>query len=90
MIAHCGAQTTADTVELASRAAEDGADAVAVIAPPYYRLDDRALLTHLTAAAAAAEPLPFYVYEFAAASGYPVPLAGARGVARARRRTSPA
>jgi dihydrodipicolinate synthase/N-acetylneuraminate lyase len=74
VIAHCGAQTTADTVELASRAGEDGADAVAVIAPPYYRLDDRALLTHLTAAARAAEPLPFYVYEFAAASGYPVPL----------------
>ena len=74
VIAHCGAQTTADTVELASRAGEDGAEAVAVIAPPYYRLDDRALLTHLTAAARAAEPLPFYVYEFAAASGYPVPL----------------
>ena len=47
---------------------------MAVIAPPYYRLDDRALLAHLVAAAKAAEPLPFYVYEFAAASGYPVPL----------------
>jgi dihydrodipicolinate synthase/N-acetylneuraminate lyase len=74
VIAHCGAQTTADTVALASRAGEDGADAVAVIAPPYYRLDDRALLAHLVAAARAAEPLPFYVYEFAVASGYPVPL----------------
>ena len=74
VIAHCGAQTTADTVELASRAGEDGADAVAVIAPPYYKLDDAALLAHLTAAARAAAPLPFYVYEFAAAAGYPVPL----------------
>ena len=42
VIAHCGAQTTADTVELASRAEADGADAVAVIAPPYYKLDDAA------------------------------------------------
>jgi dihydrodipicolinate synthase/N-acetylneuraminate lyase len=74
VIAHCGAQTTADTVELASQAGEDGADAVAVIAPPYYKLDDSALLAHLTAAASAAAPLPFYVYEFAAAAGYPVPL----------------
>ena len=47
---------------------------MAVIAPPYFRLDDRALLTHLEAAAAACAPLPFYVYEFARASGYPVPL----------------
>lgn len=74
VIAHCGAQTTADTVALAASAGEDGADAVAVIAPPYFRLDDRALLAHLAAAAAAAAPLPFYVYEFAAASGYAVPV----------------
>ena len=32
--AHCGAQTTADTVALAAHAAEAGVDAVAVIAPP--------------------------------------------------------
>lgn len=74
VIAHCGAQTTADTVTLAAAAGEDGADAVAVIAPPYFRLDDRAQLAHLAAAAEAAAPLPFYVYEFAAASGYPVPV----------------
>ena len=74
VIAHCGAQTTADTVALAASAGGDGADAVAVISPPYFRLDDRALLAHLAAAAAAAAPLPFYVYEFAAASGYAVPV----------------
>src|SRR5438094_6401242 len=33
---HAGAQTTHDTVVLAAHAAEDGADAVAVIAPPYF------------------------------------------------------
>lgn len=73
--AHCGAQTTADTVALAAHAAEAGAAAVAVISPPYFALDDRALLEHLAAAAAACAPLPFYVYEFERTAGYAVPLA---------------
>lgn len=73
--AHCGAQSTADTVALAAHAAEAGADAVAVIGPPYFQLDERALLDHFAAAAAACAPLPFYVYEFERASGYAVPLA---------------
>jgi dihydrodipicolinate synthase/N-acetylneuraminate lyase len=72
--AHCGAQTTADTVALAAHAAETGADAVAVIGPPYFQLDERALLEHFRAAAAACAPVPFYVYEFERASGYAVPL----------------
>jgi len=72
--AHCGAQTTADTVALAGDAAEAGAAAVAVIGPPYFPLDELAQLTHFTAAAAACAPLPFYVYEFARTSGYPVAL----------------
>ena len=33
--AHCGAQTTGDTVSLAEHAASAGVDAVAVIGPPY-------------------------------------------------------
>lgn len=72
--AHCGAQTTADTVALAADAAEAGADAVAVIAPPYYPLDEDAQLAHLSAAARACVPLPFYVYEFARTSGYPISI----------------
>src|SRR5919201_2234078 len=71
---HCGAQTTRETLELAAHAADLGADAVAVIGPPYYALDERALLEHFAAAAQACEPLPFYVYEFAARSGYAVPV----------------
>jgi dihydrodipicolinate synthase/N-acetylneuraminate lyase len=72
---HAGAQTTHDAVALAARAAEDGADAVAVIAPPYYPLDEQELLAHFEAAAGACAPLPFYVYEFAARSGYAIPIA---------------
>jgi dihydrodipicolinate synthase/N-acetylneuraminate lyase len=74
LIVHCGAQTTGETVALAAHAAEIGADAVAVIPPPYFPLDAAALSAHLLAAAAACEPLPFYIYCFTARSGYPVPL----------------
>jgi dihydrodipicolinate synthase/N-acetylneuraminate lyase len=69
---HCGAQTTADTVTLAAHAAEVGADAVVVIGPPYFKLDDRAQYGHFFAAAAACAPTPFYVYEFAATTGYAI------------------
>ena len=69
---NAGAQTTADTVALADHAAAVGADAVAVIAPPYFPLDDESVLRHLSAAARACAPVPFYVYEFARASGYAV------------------
>src|SRR5947207_3559757 len=71
---HCGAQSTWDTVELAAHAADIGADAVAVMAPPYFTLDEAELLAHFAAAARAWAPTPFSVYEFAARSGYAVPL----------------
>jgi dihydrodipicolinate synthase/N-acetylneuraminate lyase len=57
---HCGAQTRAD--------------AVAVIGPPYFAYDDDALLAHFLAAARACAPVPFYVYEFEARTGYAVPI----------------
>lgn len=71
---HCGAQSTWETLELAADAAEAGANAVAVIAPPYFALDEDELFSHFAAAARACEPVPFYVYEFAARSGYAVPV----------------
>jgi dihydrodipicolinate synthase/N-acetylneuraminate lyase len=71
---HAGAQTTSETVELSRHAAEVGADAVAVIAPPYFPLDETELLAHYLAAARACDPLPIYVYEFAGRSGYAIPV----------------
>jgi len=71
---HAGAQTTHDTVALAAQAAEDGATAVAVIGPPYFALDEEELLAHFVAAAEACAPVPFYLYEFEARSGYAIPL----------------
>jgi dihydrodipicolinate synthase/N-acetylneuraminate lyase len=75
VIVHCGAQTTAETAALAEHAAASGAAGVAVIGPPYYALDDDALLAHFAEASRACAPLPFYVYEFKARSGYAVPVA---------------
>jgi dihydrodipicolinate synthase/N-acetylneuraminate lyase len=71
---HVGAQTTHDTVALAEHAAAAGADAVAVIAPPYFALDDPELLAHFEASARACASVPFYLYEFIARSGYAIPL----------------
>lgn len=72
---HAGAQTTRDTVALAEHAAAAGADAVAVIAPPYFALDEAELLAHFETAARACAPVPFYLYEFEARSGYAIPPA---------------
>jgi dihydrodipicolinate synthase/N-acetylneuraminate lyase len=71
---HAGAQTTHDTVALAEHAAAADADAVAVIAPPYFALDEDELLAHFVAAAAACAPVPFYLYEFEERSGYSIPI----------------
>lgn len=73
VIAHCGAQTTAATVALCEHAAATGVDGVAVIAPPYFILDEESLLAHFTVAARACGDTPFYAYELKAASGYAIP-----------------
>jgi dihydrodipicolinate synthase/N-acetylneuraminate lyase len=83
LIVHAGGQTTAQSVAVAAHAAEFGADGVAVIAPPYYRLDEAALTAHFVAAARACAPLPFYCYTFAARSGYAIPVEVVRRVSEA-------
>ena len=75
VIIHCGAQTTAATCALAAHAAQARADGIAVIAPPYFPLRAEELVGHFAAAAAACDPLPFYIYEFSDRSGYAVPPA---------------
>lgn len=74
VVAHCGAQTTRETVALCRHAAGAGADGIAVIAPPYFAFDALALEAHFLAAARACAPTPFYVYELAARSGYAIPV----------------
>jgi dihydrodipicolinate synthase/N-acetylneuraminate lyase len=60
--AHVGALTTAQAVVLARQAVQAGATAVAAIPPPYYSLTQAELLAYFTAIAAAAAPLPLYLY----------------------------
>jgi len=74
VVVHCGAQTTDETVALCEHAAALGVDGVAVVGPPYFAWDDRALAEHFLAAATACGPVPFFLYEFAARSGYAIPL----------------
>jgi dihydrodipicolinate synthase/N-acetylneuraminate lyase len=71
---HAGAMSTRQTAGLARHARDVGADAVAVVAPPYYPLGDDELVEHFATAAEACAPLPFYVYEFKARSGYAIPV----------------
>lgn len=59
---HVGALTTAQAVVLARQAAQAGATAVAAIPPPYFSLTQAELLAYFTAVAAAAAPLPLYLY----------------------------
>ena len=82
---HAGAQTTAQSVEVAGYAAELGAAGVAAIGPPYFAFDETELLAHFVAIADACAPLPFYIYEFAARAGYAIPLSV---IAALRDRTS--
>jgi dihydrodipicolinate synthase/N-acetylneuraminate lyase len=71
---HAGAMTTSMTAILAEHAASIGAEGVAVIAPPYFGYSEDELLEHFAVAAAACHPVPFYVYEYAARSGYVIPV----------------
>jgi 4-hydroxy-tetrahydrodipicolinate synthase len=62
VVAHVGALTTAQAVVLARQAVRADATAVATIPPPYYSLNREELFAHFSAIAAAAEPLPLYLY----------------------------
>lgn len=62
VVAHVGALTTAQAVQLARQAVQAEATAVAAIPPPYYSMTREELLAYFTAIGRAAEPLPLYLY----------------------------
>lgn len=62
VIAHSGCIDTRTTIELTRHAAEAGADAAGVVAPPFYNLGDDALAAHFRAAAEAAPGFPILLY----------------------------
>ena len=62
VIAHVGAHDTAQVIRLAVGAREAGVDAVSLVAPPFFPLDDDALFDHFTAVARAVAGLPVFLY----------------------------
>jgi 4-hydroxy-tetrahydrodipicolinate synthase len=62
VIVHAGAHGTAQAVRLARTAREAGAAAASLISPPFYPLDEEALLAHFAAVARAVPDLPVFLY----------------------------
>lgn len=68
-IAHIGAITTADSVELAKHAGQAGADAISAVPPFYYQHSEQAVLQHWTAIMDSTE-LPFILYHIPSTTGF--------------------
>lgn len=62
VIAHVGAHATGQAARLAAGAREAGVDAVSLVSPPFFPLDDDALFDHFTSVARAAAGLPVFLY----------------------------
>ncbi|OGV62667.1 MAG: hypothetical protein A2498_14755 [Lentisphaerae bacterium RIFOXYC12_FULL_60_16] len=70
LFVHAGHNSLGDACRLAGHAARIGADAVAIIAPNFFKPAGVAGLTHWCASVAAAAPeLPFYYYHMPSMSG---------------------
>jgi dihydrodipicolinate synthase/N-acetylneuraminate lyase len=69
VIAHIGAASTWETVELARHAAAAGAAGVGAITPYFFAHDDRALRRHYLTLAEAVAPCPVYLYNLPARAG---------------------
>ena len=80
VIAHVGAITTRETVELAEHAAAVGVDAISAITPYYFALTDAALIEHFCRVADAAADTPMFLYNLPARAGNHVTRACAEAV----------
>ncbi|MBZ0295415.1 MAG: dihydrodipicolinate synthase family protein [Anaerolineae bacterium] len=69
VIAHIGAMSTRDAVELTRHAAEVGAAAVSSIPPIYFRVDFEAMKAHYQSIAEAAGDVPMWIYYIPQATG---------------------
>jgi 4-hydroxy-tetrahydrodipicolinate synthase len=66
IIAHTGTMETASTIELTAHAAEAGAHAAAIVAPMYYKYDERALKKYYLDIAHAVKGFPILLYNIPA------------------------
>jgi dihydrodipicolinate synthase/N-acetylneuraminate lyase len=69
VIVHAGAHGTAQAIRLARAAREAGAAAASLISPPFYPLDQEALLEHFTAVARAVPGFPVFLYNITEYAG---------------------
>jgi len=69
VIAHIGAMTTQDSIELATHAERVGADAISAVPPFYYRHSEEAVQKHWTAIVDSTG-LPFIIYHIPATTGF--------------------
>lgn len=76
LVAHVGHNCQRDAVELAAHAASVGADAIAAMAPNYFKPRSvEALVDFCAPIAAAAGEAPFYYYDIPAMTGVSLPMA---------------
>lgn len=60
---HAGAQTTEQTIRLARHAEQIGADGIGVVTPPFFGLDERAMIRYYKDVSSAVSPdFPIYIY----------------------------
>lgn len=82
VILNTGATSTSEAIALSRHAREIGADAIALVAPYYWTLNERQLLAHFTAVAGAVN-LPVVLYNFPALTGVHLTPALIRDLLRA-------
>lgn len=83
VIAQAGGMTTAGTITTARRSVEAGADALAIIAPFYFRHSEQALIRHFAAVAEAVPDDPVLLYNIPQITGNPITppvIRGLRGI----------
>jgi 4-hydroxy-tetrahydrodipicolinate synthase len=69
VIAHVGAISTSESVQLADAAAADGADAISIVSPYYFRIPDGPLVTHFCTVARVVPEIPVYLYNIPQCTG---------------------
>ena len=69
MVIHTGANSTDTAAELSVHARSIAADAVGIISPAYYRLDEQALFEHFCAVAREVRGFPAFLYNIPAVTG---------------------
>lgn len=72
VVAQVGGMTTAGTIATAHRAAEAGVDALAVVAPFYFRHSEEALIAHFAAVLDAVPDHPVLLYNIPQNTGNPI------------------